>query len=151
MKKIFRSTLIYVFVLQVILLFTACSKTDTMTAFVEGIIELEGEKINDNEPLISIREIASKQAAKTIQITKGNIEPALQEARSYKHAIIMIGKHTIVKITDFNDCKKSTSWGTSMPYGKGYIQKNGLNSTSDYLNNIIGVPDKQARTLFLFN
>ena len=150
-KRNFRPAIIYIVVLLVIVFSTACSKTDTLTTFVDGIIELEGEQINEHEPLISIREIAKKQAIKTIQINKNNIESALQEARNHKHAILMIGKHTIVKITDFNNCKKSTSWGTLMPYGKGYIQKDGLTCKNDYLNNIIGIPDNQLRTLFLFN
>lgn len=127
------------------------AKAETLTSFLEGVIETQGNPLNLKEPIISIKELAQKQATKTIQLSKLNIKSALEEARNYKCALIIVGKHTILKITDFDDCQKSTSWAANMPYGEGYIQNDGLSKKSDYINQLIGTPDKQSRWLFLFN
>jgi predicted DNA-binding protein (UPF0251 family) len=127
------------------------AKAETISSFLEGIVQTEDAKINLNEPIPAFRQLAQKQAAKTIVLTKSNMSAALDEARQYKHAIIVVGKHTILKITDFDDCQKSTSWGAKMPYGEGYVQNDGMSNKSDYVNQIIGMPDKQTRWLFLFN
>ena len=64
---------------------------------------------------------------------------------------IIVANHTVIKITDFNDCKPSASWGTCMPMAEGYIKKGVLQHEKDYCNNIIGLPDNQKRTLYLFD
>jgi len=38
-----------------------------------------------------------------------------------------------------------------MPHAEGYIKKGGLTYKKDYINNIIGLPDAQERTMYLFN
>lgn len=126
------------------------AKADTLTSFLEGVIDTQGSKINLNEPIISIRTLAQAQAEKSIQLSKANINAALNDAREYKYALIIVGKHTLLKITDFDDCKKSTSWGANMPYAEGYVQKDGLTKKSDYLNQLIGKPDSQSCVMYLF-
>lgn len=126
------------------------AKAETLTTFLEGVVDTQGTQINLNEPIISIKTIAQQQAVKTIQLSKANITAALNEAREYKYALIIVGKHTLLKITDFDDCQKSTSWGANMPYAEGYIQKDGLTKKSDYLNQLIGKPGSQACVMYLF-
>ncbi|MFT3737581.1 MAG: hypothetical protein QM786_02370 [Breznakibacter sp.] len=127
------------------------SNTATLTNFVKDEISCGSFKIDLNDPIASITEMAREQANQTILLKKDNVAQALREAQKYNHALIVVGKHTIVKITDFSDCKKSTSWAANMPYGVGYIKKGDLDKRSDYINQLIGMPDDQTRWLFLFN
>lgn len=109
------------------------------------------EKVSAYAPVSSAETIAKKLAAKTVLVTKDNITTTLTEAKQYKYGILIVGNHTIVKITDFGKCNTSGSWGACMPYGKGYVKKGTLQEQNDYINNIIGRPDDQVRTLYLFN
>jgi hypothetical protein len=146
------------FALYVMAVFTMCfaqihaqnTKVETLQEFLNGILTLEPGKTNVQEPITSVNLIATENAKKTIVLTKDNIKEALQEAQQYKSNLITVGNHTIVKITDFSNCSHSGSWGTCMPYGEGYIQKGELIRMNDYINNIIGKPDDQVRTLYLF-
>lgn len=127
------------------------TKAQTLQSFLNGIITFNAAEINQHEPLISIRELAGAKADKKISLDKNNIETALSEIGDYSHAIIIVGKHTIVKITDASDCQASGSWGACMPMGTGFVQKAGhLISHENYINFIIGIPDSQERTLYLF-
>lgn len=119
--------------------------------FLKEIPSASGEKINAHAPVASVDAIAKKNAAKTVSITKDNIGSALSDAKQFKYGILVVGEHTFVKITDFKKCNTSNSWGACMPYGEGYIKKGTLVSQKDFINNIIGRPDSQARTLYLFN
>lgn len=127
------------------------TKAQILQSFLNGVITFNAADINQHEPLISIRELAAEKAGKKISLTKDNIESALKEIGNYSNAIIIVGKHTIVKITDASDCQASGSWGACMPMGDGYVQKAGhLISHENYINFIIGIPDSQERTLYLF-
>lgn len=127
------------------------SKAEVLKTFLDGVITFQADEINQHEPLISIRELASDKAAKTIQLSKDNIGTSLDELGNYPNAIIIVGKHTIVSITDADDCQQSGAWDTCMPKGKGFVQKQGkLIEHENYINYIIGVPDSQERTLYLF-
>ena len=131
--------------------FAQQSKVETLQSFLGDVISLDASTINTGEPLVTVSELAAGKAAKSIEITKENIESALATAKSYKTSIIIVGRHTIVKITDLDDCTQSGAWGTCMPKGVGYIQKSGeLNKKEGYINNIIGIPDGQKRMLYLF-
>jgi hypothetical protein len=131
--------------------FSQQSKVDILQAFLGSNIVLDKESVNQQEPIVSISEQADKTAAKSIVITKDNIKAALAEAKNYKTSFIIVGRHTIVKITDLADCSQSGAWAACMPKGAGYIQKSGgLNEMEGYINYIIGIPDGQTRTLFLF-
>ena len=127
------------------------SKIETIKNLLKEIPIFDGAKIDANQPIESINTIAKQKAAKTIIFTKENIKDALSEAKNYKYCIIIVGNHTIVKVTDIKDNAMSGSWGTNMPKGEGYIQKGSLVSTNGYINNIIGNPDDQVRTLYFFN
>ncbi len=117
----------------------------------EGIITFSDGELSAYNPISSVNKAAVKQAAKTIVLTKENIAESLVEAKKYKACIITVASHTVAKITDFNKTIMSGSWGCKLPFADGYIQKATLISKQDYVNNIIGIPDSQRRTMFLFN
>jgi hypothetical protein len=132
--------------------FAQQSNIATLQSLLRDLITIDASSANQSEPIITISELASAKADKSIVITKDNIGSVLAEAKNYKTSFIIVGKHTIVKITDLNNCTQSNAWATCMPKGVGYIQKGGdLINEEDYINNIIGIPDSQKRTLFLFN
>lgn len=121
----------------------------TELAFLNDITSLEK---NTKTPIKNLIKQAEVKASKIISINKGNITESYVVAESYEHALVIVGNHTAVKIINFNDCKPSASWAACMPMAEGYIKRNSvLNHKTDYLNNIIGLPDTQERTLYLFN
>lgn len=112
---------------------------------------LEKETIGGTKPLQAFLDFANSNADKEIEIDKENIGEALKTAQKYEHAFIAVASHTLVNIASFEDCSPSKAWGTCMPKGSGYIKKGELVKQSDYINNIIGIPDNQKRKLYLFN
>lgn len=127
------------------------TKVEVLKEFLKGTLQLDVENIDLGKPISSINELAAVKADKVIDLTKENITEVLVEARNYSKCIITVGNHTIVQVTDFDDCSPSGSWGACMPMGKGYIQKGGvLIDARDYLKNIIGRPATQVRKVFLF-
>lgn len=135
------------------ILMTNCSSSEKKqdSRFNGDILNLDDSLKESRQPIKAIASLAKRDADKIITLDPANIAQALEEAKNYAEAIIIVGNHTVVKITDFNDCKKSSSWKTNMPYGKGFVQNKGLNKCSDYLNQLIGQPDKQPRVLYLFS
>lgn len=150
--KNFKTLVLFICAVAMLLL-TNCSSGEKKqdTRFNGDILNMEDSLMDSRQPIKAIASLAKRDADKTINLDPENIAQALEEAKSYAEAIIIVGNHTVVKITDFNDCKKSSSWKTNMPYGKGYVQNKGLNKCSDYLNQLIGQPDKQTRVLYLFH
>ncbi len=125
-------------------------KPELIMNLTEGVISVDLTELNESSPISSINKLAYEQAVKSIVLTKDNIAESLNEAKSYKSFIVTVGVHTIVVVNDFSKSIMSGSWGTRMPWGKGYIQKGTLNYKEDYINNLIGVPDMQRRMMFLF-
>lgn len=125
--------------------------TAPIAAFLTNTDALKDEGITEKKPIQSFVTYAEANADKTIKLTKDNIDTHLADATNYKHCVIVVGNHTIVKILDFKDCKQSRSWGACMPLAEGYIKKGGLQSKKDHINNIIGLPDNQVRMMYLFN
>ncbi len=147
-----KSTSLFIAALWLATFSTLQAQTDNATLVKELLKEFAAtEKISSQTPIASVDAMAKKSAAKTISLSKDNISDALSQAKQFKYGIIVVGEHTFVKITDFNKCNTSGSWGACMPYGEGYIKKGALVSQKDYINNIIGRPDGQVRTLYLFN
>ncbi len=129
----------------------AQDKAETLKTFLSGVMTINPATLDKGEPLISVAALADSLADQSMQLTKDNIGEALKEAANYANTIIIVHPHTIVRITDLNDCRQSGAWKTCMPMGKGYIQKQGtLHEKQDYINNIIGVPDGQSRTIYFF-
>ena len=147
MKK---SILIF-FVLAGLTLSAQNTKVEVLKEFLKGSIELNASDLDLGQPIISVKELATAKADKVIDLTKENISETLAEAKKYNTCLITVGVHTIIKVTDFDDCSPSGAWGECMPMGKGYIQKAGvLNEVQDYIKSIIGRPATQERKVFLF-
>jgi len=124
-------------------------KKATKIGFLTDVTALEKE--TTTTPIKNLIALAKTNASSVIAINKDNIKASLQTAKAYKHAVIVVGVHTAVKVTDLADCKASGAWGACMPMAEGYIKRGALNYKKDYINNIIGLPDTQERTMYLFN
>ena len=109
------------------------------------------EKVPSDEVMNNFRNTLSAIADMEESLGKENIKSFLERAKNYKHCVIIVGDHTIVKVEDLDDCKQSGSWGSCMPMGEGYIRKGEWVSQKDYINNIIGLPDARERIGYLFN
>jgi len=138
-----------------LILITSCSKTNkqenTNTTESRALKNIKTLDHKENKtPIISFKKFANSEADKSITLVKRNIASSLIKAKEYKYCIITVGTHTIVKVLDFKNCKQSASWGTCMPTAEGYIKKGALKYKKDYINNIIGLPDNQDRTMYLF-
>jgi hypothetical protein len=127
------------------------SDGETMKEFLKGIAAFDSENSSSLSTIQLVDAIAGQKAAKSVSITSENIKDALKEAKQYKYCIITVEGHTIVKVTDYENCSQSGSWGVCMPFGEGFIRKGSLLANKDYINNIIGKPDSQARMMYLFN
>ena len=144
----------------IIILLVACSlsshaqntKTAVLKQFISDIFTLDDSKLNQQQPIISINEIAQTKASKTFEIDRESISKALIEAKNYKHCLIIVDGHTLIRVVNFKDNSPSGAWHTAMPLSKAYIQKAGvLHEKKDYLKNLIGRPDSQVRMMYLFN
>lgn len=137
-------------------LVTSCSNTSQQknnntpeAAILEDIKMLE--KTRNKTPIVSFKKFADTEADKSIILSKKNISSSLTKVKKYKYCIITVGTHTIIKVSDFKNCKQSGAWETCMPMAEGYIKKGKLKYQNDFINNIIGLPDNQERTMYLFN
>lgn len=109
------------------------------------------EKSGVANPITAFQQVAQTQADKVITLTKENIQEVLDLASSYKNCVITTDDHTIIKITDLNNCTQSGTWGACMPFVKGYIKKGDLQPQQDYMNNVIGTSETQTRKAYFFN
>lgn len=119
-------------------------------ALLNNVISFDEAQLSGETPIQSVNRIASQQADSSLVLSKENIESALSTAKEYSKGIVTVGQHTVVLIQNWNDCQQSGAWGTCMPQGRGFVKKGEMKEMSDFINNIIGVPDGQRRTLFLF-
>ncbi len=128
------------------------TKIIVLKQFLSDIIQVDALELNKQQPIISINEIAQTEAEKAITIDRESIGSALLEAKNYKYCLISVDAHTLVRVISFKDSSPSGAWRTAMPLCKGYIQRSGvLYEKKDYLKNLIGRPDSQVRTMYLFN
>lgn len=143
----------------IIILIMACTlsghaqntKVTVLKQFLSDIINFNGEVLNEQQPIISIGKMSKDHASEIIEITRESMKAALIEAKSFNHCLIIVNYHTIIRITDNEDCSPSGSWQTCMPLSKAYIQKAGmLYEKKGYMKNLIGRPDSQKRTMYLF-
>ena len=147
-----------VFIFFLLFLISACSsnissknhtnKNNTVTEFLNDISSLE--KDTNSNPIVTFKEIANKIADDKIVFNKKNIKEVLIKSRDYSNCVIITANHTIVKIKSLDDCQNSGSWKVCMPYVNGYVKRGKLNYKSDYMNNVIGIPDEQQRIAYFF-
>lgn len=125
--------------------------TQQVADLFKDVINFEGTSVNNERPIPSINKIAAQQADTIFFLTKDNATQVFREAKKYQSCVISIERHTIVLVQSWTNCSKSGSWNYCMPYGIGYIQRDEMVKKEDYIKNIIGTPDFQRRTVFLFN
>ena len=147
-----------VFIIMLLFLFAGCSrkisskknitKNNIVTEFLNDISSLETD--TNSNPIITFKKLADKIADDKISFTKKNIKEVLIKSRDYSNCVIITANHTIVKIKSLDNCQNSGSWKACMPYVNGYVKKGKLNYKSDYMNNVIGIPDEQERIAYFF-
>ncbi len=145
---------IYIALSFVLLLFAshlnAQTKVETLSDFLDGIIKFEGATIQEGTPIADIKLLAVEQADFIMDLNKETIKDVFLKAKDYHFCVITVGTHTIARTTDLENCIQSGSWGTCMPMGEGFVQRNGLTNKNDFLNNIIGIPNAQERKAYFF-
>lgn len=122
--------------------------SDIVPAFLSDISSIEDE--TEGNPIVMFHEAAQEQADQVITLSKRDIKEVLDRTKVFKHCVITLGDHTIIRILNYDDCSQSGSWGACMPMAEGYVKRGKLVYKKDYANNIIGTPDDQERTAFLF-
>jgi len=122
------------------------NNTSVVIAFLKNVNSLKQIK----KPIKTFLIQAEKTAEKSLSFSKENIQEILNEAVNYNGFVIVVENHTIIKIDDVKNCKTSGSWGTCMPFAKGFIKKGELQYQEDYCNFIIGTPNAQKRTAYFF-
>jgi len=142
----------------IFLAFIACNNDNTttnsdgensvVTNFLKEVRSFEA--IEDKAPISYFEGLANNTANETMNLSEGNIQDIIDAAKNYTHCVIIVEDHTIIKLVSLDDCKQSGSWGACMPMAEGYIKKGELEYQEDYMNNIIGLPDSQTRTAYLF-
>lgn len=156
-KPHFYFTMKYIAALLTLTIVIGCSsdnsqgkagKPNMITKFMEDTKSLEKE--DPKKVMVHFREMAEALATKKQDINQSTIAGVLTDAHDYSSCIIMVEDHTIVKLTDLENCTDSGSWGVCMPYGEGYIKRGKLAFKKDHINNIIGRPDDQDRTAYFF-
>jgi hypothetical protein len=103
---------IILLLLTIIAFCSSCShnrKPEKIKGFMEEAIQVDPEKLSGSEPIPQIAAELEKTASKTTTIDQSNIADALQETRDYNKNFITVGNYTLIKITNFDDCQKSTT------------------------------------------
>ena len=125
------------------------SESSFVTEFLNDVTSIES--VSNSNPILQFKEDAENIANDILSFSKDNMNDIIENAKRFKHCVITVADHTIIRITDLEDCVQSGSWATKMPFCEGYIKKGELVYQKDYLNNIIGIPDSQERTAYFFN
>ena len=122
---------------------------NTVSKFLIDVKSLESD--TNTNPIVAFKDLAEEIAEDKIVVSKKNIKKVLIMSKEYSNCVIVTGNHTIVKILSFDNCQQSSSWKACMPTVEGYIKKGKLNYKKDFMNNVIGKPDKQERVAYFFN
>jgi len=129
----------------------APASEDAQTLLKNTLEDLDAiESVEKGNPIVKFKEAAEASADETQSLTKNNIKDVLEMAQEFDAVFIVVEDHTLVKLEDLGDCSNSGSWAACMPKGEGYIKRGDLVEKEDYINNIIGTPDDQQRTVYFF-
>ena len=150
---------IYLLSFASILIIGCNSKTDVnpeedqvqdniVSKFLIDVKSLESD--TNTNPIVAFKDLAEEIAEDKMVVSKKNIKKVLIKSKEYSNCVIVTGNHTIVKILSFDNCQQSGSWKACMPTVEGYIKKGKLNYKKDFMNNVIGKPDKQERVAYFF-
>lgn len=133
---------------------TEISNTPHKTSVVNTFLKNPEALADFEHPIQRFKEEATKKASTIIDFNKDNLGSILKEASgSAKTYVFLVADHTLVKLTDINNTKRSGSWGLAMPLVSGYIKKKteGMVYQEDYMNQLIGIPDGQTRIVYIFD
>ena len=119
-----------------------------VSKFLSDVKSIESD--TNTNPIVAFKDLAEEIAEDKIVVSKKNIKKVLIKSKEYSNCVIVTGNHTIVKIISFDNCQQSGSWEACMPKVEGYIKKGKLNYKKDFMNNVIGKPDKQERVAYFF-
>ena len=120
-----------------------------VSKFLSDLKSLESD--TNRNPIVAFKDLAEEIAEDKMVVSKKNIKKVLIKSKEYSNCVIVTGNHTIVKVLSFDNCQQSGSWEACMPTVEGYIKKGKLNYKKDFMNNVVGKPDKQERVAFFFN
>ncbi|MCB0838184.1 MAG: hypothetical protein KDD99_16035 [Bacteroidetes bacterium] len=113
-----------------------------VSQLIAALNTLNSDALAEKQPIKKAEEQIQASARETIVISKDNIDEALEKAHGHTTMIVVSNAttpHTIILITDHDKKLASGSWGTKMPWGKGFTQKGGeVVTKEEYINNIIG-------------
>ena len=127
------------------------SNDSLIKEFTKEISFISGIDLDIGMPIKTINRVFKESADLKMLLTPATIENAMTKAKNFNYAFITVNDHTLLKITDYANCKDSGYWQYCMPLGDAYIQKKGkLIKMSDYLNNIIGIGSEKTRTIYFF-
>ncbi|MBS2097396.1 hypothetical protein [Carboxylicivirga linearis] len=130
----------------------AQTNAERVSSLFSNVLDLSNAKLNADRPIANINQLAAHQADTMFILNKENATSVFDLAKNYNYCIISVERHTVVLVDGWNDCIQSGSWNYCMPKGKGFIQRSGeMTEKEDYINNIIGMPNSQRRTVFLIN
>jgi hypothetical protein len=107
-------------------------------------------KKNEQTSIPIFEKLANDGADRKIILNKSTVKEALEIARGYSKSYILLGSYTIIEITDFKDCNFSKTWDLCAPKGRSYTKKGSLHYEVDYINHLMGTPDKRTRVLYVF-
>ena len=125
---------------------TEQSKKEVSIDFLKDLKSLKDVE----DPINTFVSGAESIAVNKEEFTKSNAKELLNNASAFAHAVIVVEDHTIVLLSNIDDCQQSLSWDACMPKGEGYIKKGDLEYHDDYINNIIGQPDNSKRIIYFF-
>ena len=125
------------------------NEDNIVSKFLRDVKSLESD--TNTNPIVIFKELAEEMAEERMFVSKKNIKKVLIKTKEFSNCVIVTGKHTIVKIISFENCQQSGSWEACMPTVAGYIKKGKLSFKNDFMNNVIGTPDKQERVAYFFS
>ncbi len=127
------------------------TSSDEVIELFNDVLDFSDANINKTRPVSSIIKTAARQADTIYFLTKDNVSSVMSQAKKYKHCIIAVETHTVVLVNSWSKVSKSGTWNYYLPYGVGCIQRNELIKKEDYIKNLIGTPDFQRRSVFLYD
>ena len=122
-----------------------------MTPIVLDFLENPVSIATVTNPIESFVAGADILAVESYNLEEGNAKLMMTKVAEFKAAVVVVDNHTIALVTNNEECRTSLTWGTCMYYSRGYIKKGEMIYTEDFLNNMIGKPDDQKRTIYFFN
>lgn len=102
-------------------------------------------------PIAEFNAISRKMAHDYAIMQKSTTDSLLKMSALYRHTVIVIEDHTILKLIEPDSCMPSNAWKACMPKGIGFKRtENKLVPQKGFLQYIIGNPDSKRRIIYFF-